>query len=427
MKCYSFFKVGGGFKKEDYSKIAHLTEDKWHDWDPNRPPKKYIELAGGDRERPDCWIKPDDSLVFQVKAASVDGSDSFMTGFTLRFPRFMKIRHDKDWQSALSLSEFWALKQRVETESKKEDFKVSTRRKTTKRIKKDVVIAGMDSKIKTPYVGPQTQVFAGLDFCVLTEMTKPVKKSKAELEQIIKTNGGSLTQNPNAKENILCIADKRTVKPASIIKRGTTNLIKGAWVLDVLKQAEIDGEERKKFLLPFEPDHLFHTIETSTADVLKTIDDYGDSYARDIESKELGTFCEEMIPIKTGRFDPEFFRLELEERGHGLQDLPGEFFGRCKLFFLPGGKTDGDGGIDLLIMKSRVKFAGGKIAGDENEEGITHIVTGDGNQDEVKAARRRMADAMVVDGRKIARIVSVRWVDECWEEKTLLDEERYPV
>lgn len=423
MKFHSFFKVGGGFKREDYTKIKFLTEGKWHDWNPEKPPTEYIELAQGDKERPDVWIKPSDSVVLKVKASSVEVSPSFKTGYTLRFPRFLEFRSDKDWQSALTISEAYILKQKVENSDKKA-FQVSTRRKTTKRIKKELVIAGTDSKIKNPYAGPDTEVFAGLDFCVLTDMTKPVKKSKAELEQMIKSNGGTLTQNPNSKENILIIADKRTVKPASIIKRGTTNLISGSWVLDTLKQAGIDGDERKRLLLPFEPRHMFHAIEASRAEMEETVDVYGDSYARDVEPGELGKLCEEMIHPKTGDFDPGLFRLQLEERGCGLNDMTGEFFGRCTLFFLPRG---GDSDIDLLIKKSRVRFAGGRIAGDESEEGITHIVAGEGCQDVVKAVRRRMADAMLVDGKKIARIVGMKWVDECWEEKTLLDEERYTV
>src|SRR4030081_3151861 len=77
MKCYSFFKVGGGFKAEDYANIRHHTEGKWIDWDPKKPPAEFIELAGGDAqlERPDVWTNPCDSVVVCVKAASVGTSD----------------------------------------------------------------------------------------------------------------------------------------------------------------------------------------------------------------------------------------------------------------------------------------------------------------------------------------------------------------
>src|SRR5947207_12140171 len=65
MKCYSFVRVGGGFKADDYSAIRHHTDGKWKEWDPKNPPLEYIELGGGDLqyERPDVWIKPDESVV----------------------------------------------------------------------------------------------------------------------------------------------------------------------------------------------------------------------------------------------------------------------------------------------------------------------------------------------------------------------------
>lgn len=90
MKFYSFFKVGGGFTAADYAAIRHTTDSKWKKWDPKHPPSEYIELAGGhlQYERPDEWILPSDSVVVEVKAASVAATDQFKMGFTLRFPRF---------------------------------------------------------------------------------------------------------------------------------------------------------------------------------------------------------------------------------------------------------------------------------------------------------------------------------------------------
>jgi len=40
----------------------HITDGKWHDWDPNQPPIEFIELADPKQtvERPDQWIKPDE-------------------------------------------------------------------------------------------------------------------------------------------------------------------------------------------------------------------------------------------------------------------------------------------------------------------------------------------------------------------------------
>ena len=170
MKCFSFFKVGGGFKAADYAEVRHRTEGKWTKWDPKRPPTYLIELAGGDlqHERPDVWIRPDESVVLAVKAASVSASDTFRTGLTLRFPRFKKLRHDRDWKSALTISGFSALRSNVEKEQREKKFQIddSRKRKGAVSRKKPVVVAGSDVTYKTPYRGPASDVFAGLNFCV---------------------------------------------------------------------------------------------------------------------------------------------------------------------------------------------------------------------------------------------------------------------
>lgn len=170
MKCYSFCKVGGGFTAADYANIRHHTDGKWKEWDPKRPPTEFIELAGGDAqyERPDMWIKPEDSVVICVKAASVSVSDQFRIGLTLRFPRFKKLRMDKDWKSALSVQEFLDLKSNVEQEQKEKQFRVDdSRRKRVKRTtKKPLTVAGYEGETNLEYLGPSGHVFDGLNFCM---------------------------------------------------------------------------------------------------------------------------------------------------------------------------------------------------------------------------------------------------------------------
>lgn len=93
-KCLSFFKVGGGFAAADYAHIRHNTDGKWIKWDAKNPPTDWIVLGGESEnrqfERPDVWIKPEDSVVLSVKAAQVTGTGQFATSFTLRFPRYVR-------------------------------------------------------------------------------------------------------------------------------------------------------------------------------------------------------------------------------------------------------------------------------------------------------------------------------------------------
>ena len=420
MKFYSFFKVGGGFRAEDYDKLMYLTNDKWHDWDRKNPPTEYIELAGpdGQYERPDVWIKPTDSVVVGVKAASVGPSDSFKTNFTLRFPRFTTIRPDKDWQSALSIDDFLALKAQAEADKQKSMEFDRSRKKARKRIKKDFTIAGNDGKVKTPYAGPESKVFKGLNFCVLSEMIHPTRKTKAEVEQIIKSNGGSIFQSTTAKEDILCIGDKRVVKVASLIKSGYTDVIKPSWILDTVAQADIDGPERERFLVPFEPNHMFYMTPGTRQIVTENMDVYGDSYARDLSATELRRVLDDMIPVKNSSFSPLDFLTELEERGKGLGEMRGSIFSGCVAYF--SGDIERD--AETRMAKMRFEFAAGVVA-DKLTEEVTHVAIVDEDRNAVRSLRKRISER----AGKVPRVVGWAWVEESWKEGTRLDEERFAV
>lgn len=172
MKCHSFFKVGGGFTAADYASIRHHTEGKWKDWNPKRPPVDFIELAGGSLqyERPDVWIRPDESVVLSVKAASVTPTDQFRTSNTLRFPRFKRLRTDRDWKSALSISEFKALQKGVEIAKNDKKFKIDDDKRKRQRAsrKKPLTIVGYNNALKAAYGGQGTSVFKSLSFCKIS-------------------------------------------------------------------------------------------------------------------------------------------------------------------------------------------------------------------------------------------------------------------
>ena len=172
MKFYSFFKVGGGFTSADYAAIRHRTDGKWKVWNPKHPPYEYVDLAGDQLERPDEWIIPSDSVVIEVKAASLAISDQFKTTYTLRFPRFKKLRMDRDWQNALSISGFSALKNNMENEVNEKQFRVDDSRRKKQRLpcKKPLTVAGSEAVLNMSYDAKPTNAFDGLKFCELLKL-----------------------------------------------------------------------------------------------------------------------------------------------------------------------------------------------------------------------------------------------------------------
>ncbi|KAF2087353.1 DNA ligase 4 [Saccharata proteae CBS 121410] len=421
LKCYSFFKVGGGMTAADYAAIRHHTGDKWQKWDPKKPPTEYIELAGGDRqfERPDVWIRPDQSVVISVKAASVGNTDQFRMGLTLRFPRFKKLRIDKTWKEALTIQGFLELKNNAEQEHQDKEFQIDNGRRKRQKIarKKPLTLAGTDEVVKTAYAGPTTKIFDGLAFFVMSENMKP-KMSKAELEQLVKANGGKLAQTHTRHgEHIICIADRRLVPVASLQKKGTHSIVRPSWLLDCVKQAEADAG-RSPLLLPYEPEHMYCLATGDEVQVEDNVDRYGDSYARDVTVDELRWIFGDM-PDKfenEEKFDAASFLLQMSDHGNELDSLPGWMFRGLRVYVEKPAAADGDATrLDLAAQVFR--FAGGEVMGSLDDSGITHVVVGDG-QSRLKELRQAVSRRSPVP-----RIVTVEWIEASWKEKTLLDEE----
>ena len=419
MKFFSFFKVGGGFSIQDYQNIAEKTSGKWIDWDRKKPPNEFIDVGAG--EVPDVWIKPSDSIVIEVKAAQVVESSQFQTRYSLRFPRFRKLRIDKDWTTALSTQDFIKLKLEAENEaSNKAMTYEGSRKRITKRLKKEIVIAGHDSKVLTPYAGPRTQVFEGLNFCVLSDMVQPTKKSKAQIEQTIKNNGGSIFQSATAEDEMIVIGDKNVIKVASLVKAGQTNIVKPTWVFDTVKQSETDGLQVARLVLPLEPSHMFHAMDDSKEEFELNIDEYGDSYARDVTPEELKRIMQDMILPKQSTFSSSGFLSQLEEHGKELGQYPGSMFRRCVVRFAPPEAES----LDLRLAKYNFTFAGGKVAEDDADENITHFIVVNKKAVDVKGIREMIARS---DRSRIPRVAELKWMQDSWTEKTLLDEEKYSV
>jgi ATP-dependent DNA ligase len=54
-------------------------------------------------ERPDVYISDiTKSVVLEVRAGELVVSDQYPTFYTLRFPRVIRIRYDKDWNDGLN-------------------------------------------------------------------------------------------------------------------------------------------------------------------------------------------------------------------------------------------------------------------------------------------------------------------------------------
>jgi DNA ligase-4 len=374
------------------------------------------------------WIRPSESVVISIKAASFAPSDQFATGWTMRFPRFRKLRLDKAWDAGMDVDEFEALRTKVKQEEKERkamDME-SRKRKPAKRQKRELVIAGAAD----PTTGtaeflavkkPKTDLFQGLDFCVLSEVLKPKKVTKPNLEKLIKENGGKIHQAVDKGSGMILLADKNVVKVVSLKRAGDADIVRPKWVFDCLEQSGGEG-----YLLPFEESHLLHATEGMKRVAEESTDQYGDSYARDVGVDELREILDgmDMLDGEGGEFDAGQFLDQLEEHGNGLDELKSFMFRRCRVHFALG---EGVPGTTALKLGNYVRFGNGEVVDDMNDKSITHVVVVGGKDDTAASEKVVAADVRykVSSRRAVPRIVSATWVEDCWKEDTLVDEEQY--
>lgn len=97
------------------------------------------------------------------------------------------------------------------------------------------------------------------------------------------------------------------------------------------------------------------------------------------------------------------------------------------LFFFSQSQTD-DKQKDrrLHLAQNTARFASAGSASSLKDSSITHVVidTNALSSADISSLRKSLADK---SGTKIPHLVSVDWVEECWKNGTLLDEERFQV
>lgn len=279
----------------------------------------------------------------------------------------------------------------------------------------------------------------------MTDSVHP-KTPKSALEQLVKQNGGALVHSATASPNVLCIADRRLVSVASLIKKNDHSLIRPAWLLDCVAQASADAP-RPPLLLPLEgARHLFHATDDAAVAAEAAVDEWGDSYTRDVadgaelegifggmpdrgpvKSEGGGAAAGLLLLAQAEEHDGEMSSLLIDAKTGG--DVKGWLFRGLRVWFVgpmaAAASREPEAEMRMYVGAQVVRFAGGVVAEGLEEEGVTQVVVAPGTGGErVREVRERVARRR---GLKVPRVVGVEWVEESWREGTVLDEERFQV
>ena len=92
----SLSKIGTGLTDDQFREMKRRAKE----FEVSEEPKEYEAKR---EMRPDVWLAP--GMVVEIAADELTNSSLHTSGKSLRFPRLIKWRDDKDWEEATSLSE----------------------------------------------------------------------------------------------------------------------------------------------------------------------------------------------------------------------------------------------------------------------------------------------------------------------------------
>ncbi|KAI8611855.1 ATP dependent DNA ligase domain-containing protein [Chytriomyces sp. MP71] len=291
LRYISFCKFGSGYTLTQIEEIAHESSGHWQPFDPRNPPAWFVHPPHS-KEKPDMIVHPRNSRVVCVKAAEVVESTQYAAGYTLRFPRFVSVRLDKNVEDgAMSRSELeeYVSRNKGRMQSRRfggegaGDMKPVGKRSITAR--SVAVVAAEYQEVKKEGLIKLDDMLSGMELCVIagSVVSREGECIKHALESEIIKHGGSCVQNPRLGKTKYVLAEKPIIKVNNLIKDGLFDIVKPAWLLDCVYVR-----------------YMIYTADETRRHFKRVNDKYGDSYSQDVTADDLCEIFKTMPSAASG-------------------------------------------------------------------------------------------------------------------------------
>ncbi|KAL3231686.1 hypothetical protein RNJ44_00221 [Nakaseomyces bracarensis] len=400
--------IANGISNDEYREIERKTKNQWNDSE-KVPPPEYLKFGS---KIPAQWIDPKKSLVLEIKARSLDNTETskkkFAAGCTLFGGYCRQIRDDKDWTSCYTWREFSAAKLDRTWKPKGND---TVKKIIKKKRKKLTVLSSINSTLnQLNNIDFKSSIFEDLHFYVMTDYFDYKNKKrlkKTDIQRMIAINGGTLVQNIIStkydKGRLRILSSKNTIECESLISRGY-DIISPEWVVDCTRLSK---------LLKLEPKYAFdvskHLMEIS----MKRVDDYGDSLEQDIDEYRL----KYLLDTNIGRSRPTVDILEFDEE---LRNIPSFLFHGRNVYFVDQTNRSDD-------LKYRYLLYGGNIV--TNFENSNLIVTKRRLRNENNEIRESISSSVLKQEHppRIPDLVDEKWILDSISEHAQIAEDGYRI
>lgn len=183
---------------------------------------------------------PNESIVIHVKANGTVPTDIYHHGQALRFPRFIRLRSDKIPNNASTLEEYirgpsTVIREKIEGRDQSE----LVPSKRARRLTNVAVELSWTPSVSTKEAS--RDIFSDFEIYVAAG---DVKNSKSDIEKIIVSHGGKITQNPiPGKTSVVVSGACKGPRIDTLIKLRVFSVVGSKWIYECLEA---------KMPLPFE-------------------------------------------------------------------------------------------------------------------------------------------------------------------------------
>ncbi|XP_040043330.2 DNA ligase 4 [Gasterosteus aculeatus] len=359
---HTLCRIGSGYTMKELYDLGLKLAKHWRVYRKNDPPASI--LCG--TEKPEVYIEPCNSVIIQVRAAEIVGSDMYKTNCTLRFPRIEKIRDDKEWHQCMTLAELDQFRGKASGKLASRHLRIDgdepqkKKRKLPAKAKKAVGIIDHFKPQDLSGVTKETDMFEEVEFCILNGTAD---HPKAELEKGVARCGGFVVQNPG-RDTWCVIAGAENVRVRNLVSSDQHDVVWASWLLDCLARKEV---------APWQPRHMIHMSPSTREHFAKEYDSYGDSYVADTDEQQL----REVFGRMSGADASAVASASQVEQRYGWDDLPTSMFRPCRVYmdrYAEMGKPQTALAASCLEIRAlELRYHGGAVT-QSLEEGVTHVV-----------------------------------------------------
>eukprot|EP00039_Didymoeca_costata_P013649 m.211217 g.211217 ORF g.211217 m.211217 type:complete len:956 (-) comp15833_c0_seq2:4120-6987(-) len=433
----SFCKVGTGYTYEQLVELNKRLGSKMKPSNPKYQPSgiaSSVTLAPPFKQLPDLWIEPRESIVLEVKAAEMQkDSEEWAAGYTLRFPRVVRIRYDKAWKDTNTLKDVHKLIEdhggRLTSLDRGGVLDGSKKRKRDAghaKVEKVAVTVADDFRptlVDKSTFSCDSVVFKGLEFCVLKGSDELPKK---RIEELLHRNGGSFVQNPGEHTHA-CVAEysdieskKLNSRVQAVIKIGKYDIVRPLWLSECINS---------KRVIRFLPAHLISMTDTTKTKLRDYADEFGDCYTEWTSAENLSSILESAAEINTSQGTSSRAEMADIERllffdnnTNGLFRPFVFYFDRYREVLKDHKSTPPDAmpsALDRVLLKAQYRGASTRCALTPD---VTHVIC---NKED--SSRLDKIQEIVRSRTKYAHVVSMEWLEDCLLANRLIEEQGYRI